>query len=206
MLYVDSTALTYEVCECCRLSTHGYECECADGDCARPSLTAEILGEPFFSDRPCEHCGQQLAGDRYRAAVADDSAFTDAESAIRNREFNSVFQVTPGGYVIDGPDWLTAPDVEHDDECDVIIPSEWRALTGYTGQHGYRGAVMHSSEYLGGRLLSDILDTPGVYAIATAEVYCHTLGHDYDDCPVGRDHSPAGWVVVQHRTEGLPEW
>jgi hypothetical protein len=39
----------------------------------------------------------------------------------------------------------------------------WSLFTGYTGQFGYSGPIMHSSEFIGGRLGTDILAEPGVY-------------------------------------------
>ena len=59
----------------------------------------------------------------------------------------------------------------------------WTPLTGFTGQHGYNGPVMHPSEYIGGGLARHILDTPGQYAVATVD----------DD-----DGEAYGWVVM-HR-------
>jgi hypothetical protein len=65
----------------------------------------------------------------------------------------------------------------------------WEPLSGYTGQYGYNGAVMHASEYLGGRLAADILDDPGVYVVVTVEVM------PTDDEP---EPFPAGWAVFHY--------
>lgn len=48
---------------------------------------------------------------------------------------------------------------------------------GYSGQHGYNGPEMHSSEYLGGGLAQDILNTPGEYALVPVRYEC-----DEDSC------------------------
>ena len=80
---------------------------------------------------------------------------------IDSQEFDHVFRVTANG-VIEEPDYI-GPDLYHDDKEDIVdngapmSSSEWTALTGYTGQYGYDGAVMHSSEYIGGRLAEDII-------------------------------------------------
>ena len=55
-------------------------------------------------------------------------------------------------------------------------------LTGYTGQCGYNGPVMHPSEYVGGGLERDILADPGWYVV-TAVV---------DDA----DWEAYGWAVA----------
>lgn len=55
-------------------------------------------------------------------------------------------------------------------------------LTGYTGQYGYNGPVMHPSEYVGGGLERDSLADPGWYVV-TAVV---------DD----EDYEPYGWAIA----------
>lgn len=110
---------------------------------------------------------------------------------INAQEFEHVFRVTPKG-AISGPDNVYAPQVENDPTGDITIHGDgWTALTNYTGQHAYRGAVMHSSEYIGGQLAHDIIqmsaDTPLLWTVTTAET---------DD-----PDNPAGWVVL-YREEG----
>lgn len=100
-------------------------------------------------------------------------------------EFDSAFIVTPEG--IESAHGTYVPTVYNDDETDIYIESDkWEALTGYTGQHGYNGAVLHSSEYLGGGLARDILeDVGGIYAVTVVE--------DMDD-----PENPAGWCVLKY--------
>lgn len=82
---------------------------------------------------------------------------------------------------------LGAPETleEADDEelAHQVRAQGWELLTGFTGQYGYNGPVLHPSEYIGGGLAAHILATPGQYAVATV---------DDDD---GQAH---GWVVM-HR-------
>lgn len=113
-----------------------------------------------------------------------------------------------GGYV---------PTVEHDDVLDVVIDglgrtdsprlTGWRALTGYTLQHGYRGAVMHPSETMSDDLIRQAVTDAGGDLFVIVEV----SGHDDDD-PVfpeepnycdeyGCAHEPAGWAVI-YQTAG----
>lgn len=61
----------------------------------------------------------------------------------------------------------------------------WELMDGYSGQHGYSGPIMHASEYIGGRMVDDILATDGYYAA----VVCDVL----DD----EDDEPAGWAVAR---------
>lgn len=79
------------------------------------------------------------------------------------------------------------PAIDHgDEELDRHARTQgWTLLSGWTGQHGYRGPVMHPSEYLGGRLADHVLATPGDYAVVALD--------DSDDDP-----GAGGWVVA-HR-------
>lgn len=91
------------------------------------------------------------------------------------------------------------PTVESDDAEDVLIdgmppayPTEdgWHALTGYTRQYGYRGAVMHPSETADDDTIREwVRDAGGdVFAIVTVEAPCTPD----DQC----NHAPAGWAVI----------
>lgn len=74
---------------------------------------------------------------------------------IQAIEFDHVFTLARSHsgklYVLDeDPQGLYAPDVFNDESGDVEVQSDdWEALTGMTGQHGYNGAVMHPSEFIG---------------------------------------------------------
>ena len=111
-------------------------------------------------------------------------------------EFDCPFAITESGRVVQGaPGSIHTPRVEHDDFHDMLIDgvpyrnnSHWEALTGYTGQYGYRGPVMHPSEQLAGGIASDVLETPGVYVVTAVE--CEPT----DDDP---DPFPAGWAILR---------
>jgi hypothetical protein len=104
---------------------------------------------------------------------------------INDLEFDTVFRVTDEGTVTDGPSGVYAPTVTNDPDGDVTVDGTgWTAWTGYTGQWSYNGAVMHPSEFVGGRLERDVLATPGVYAVVAVE----------DDDPDA--DGPIGWAVV----------
>lgn len=104
-------------------------------------------------------------------------------------EIGHVFTVTDDGRVIDGPRGVYAPEVYHSDTDDIEVYGDgWEPLTGYTGQYGYRGAVMHPSEYLGGRLAEDILSTPGTYVVTVVD----TPPDDDDSGP-----ELVGWAVLR---------
>lgn len=63
----------------------------------------------------------------------------------------------------------------------------WTLLTGFTGQYGYNGPVMHASELIGGGIARHILMTPGIYVALVVEC----LSPDDD-----QDEGPAGWAVA----------
>lgn len=100
-------------------------------------------------------------------------------------EFDSAFIVTPEG--VETAHEVYVPNVYNDDVSDIYIESSlWETLSGYTGQHGYNGAVLHASETLSGGLARDILeDVGGIYAVTVVE--------DLDD-----PEYPAGWCVLKY--------
>lgn len=75
-----------------------------------------------------------------------------------------------------------ARDVDYPDALDAVdgCPGPWEPMTGYTGQYGYNGPHMHPSEYVGGALARDILDTPGLYVCVVV---------DYGPCADDADRS-----------------
>ena len=109
-------------------------------------------------------------------------------------EFDHPFTLHPDGTITD-PTGVHAPSVYHDDETDVRIDgSGWRALTGMTGQHGYHGAVMHQSEFIGRGIASYLLelaaDGPTTFVVVAVE--CE-MEDDDEDIP-----EPAGWAILIH--------
>lgn len=97
-----------------------------------------------------------------------------------------VIIVMENGVVMDHLGSVYAPTL-YEGELDS---SDWEFFsTGYTGQYGYRGPIMHNSEYIGGRLEEDILSTPGVYAAIVAE---------WKPDPEDSDENYVeGWAVVK---------
>lgn len=104
-------------------------------------------------------------------------------------EFDLVVEVHPDGTVTPRHD-LLAPSLL-DDELDS---PHWVLLDGYSGQHGYRGPIMHASEFIGGGMARDVLATPGVYV---ALVSSYTT--DADGEPAGDDGDlyVEGWALAR---------
>jgi len=46
-----------------------------------------------------------------------------------------------------------------------ISSDKWRAVSGYSGQHGYSGPIMHVSEFLGGGMAEAIVQDGGTYVV-----------------------------------------
>lgn len=72
-------------------------------------------------------------------------------------EMDHVIEVLPDGTVIDRND-IYSPEIYED-----TVEKPWTLLKGFTGQYGYNGPAMHSSEYIGGGLEEYILSNPGIY-------------------------------------------
>lgn len=92
-----------------------------------------------------------------------------ADTLDNHVDFDRPFTLTPAGEdaaTISYPGDITEPDVSLVQHGDVeVLGSRWAALTGYTGQHGYNGAVMHVSEVLGGRMADEMIRGGGTYVI-----------------------------------------
>ena len=65
--------------------------------------------------------------------------------------------------------------------------AEWELLRGFTGQYGYNGPVMHSSEFIGGRLERYIRENAGYYVAVIID------GYPDDD---ESESVPVGWAVA----------
>jgi hypothetical protein len=102
-------------------------------------------------------------------------------------EFDHVIEVRADGEIIDRND-IYAPETYWSDDVkgniDFAGDTRWTALNGYSGQDRYSGPVMHSSEFIGGRMETDIIGEPGIYVAVVIT--------DLDD-----DENPAGWAVLR---------
>ena len=65
---------------------------------------------------------------------------------------------------------------------------------GWTGQHGYNGAVMHASEQFAGPLANYVISRAGVYVLTVVEV----LADDED-----ANEEPAGWAILRFEKDLL---
>lgn len=115
-------------------------------------------------------------------------------SKINDVDMGVPFRIGEDGSITVVYPQVYGPEVHHDEADHIRIDApegeDWEAFsTGYTGQWMSAGSpVMHASEYIGGRLETDMLESPGVYVVETVEV----LPDDEDEDP-----EPAGWVVLK---------
>lgn len=93
------------------------------------------------------------------------------------------------------PDGVYAPSVFHDEETDVRIDdvAGWEALTGFTGQQGYNGAVNHASEFVGREIARELVrlaeDGPQTYVMCVVYVFVDGEMSDTADA--------AGWAILR---------
>lgn len=127
-------------------------------------------------------------------------------------DFDHVFKVNDDGTVSDVED-VWAPSVHFQEtilpgESDLDIDSEdWEPLTGYTGQYGYRGAIMHASERFAGGIYNDVMAEPGVYVLVMVECWadevCPSCGERYDWCQGhGSIGDPVGYRIALAHNRG----
>lgn len=149
-------------------------------------------------------------------SVSADDLRADAHALSLLMDFDRPITVGADGVARnEHPADVYAPTALHDGPADVLLDGrpwrehgDWELLTGYTGQYGYNGAVMHASEFIGGGLARDILATPGVYVAVAVE--CEPDDDDGDrwpgDSPEARQADyedgtwrpePAGWAVAR---------
>ncbi|URG17467.1 hypothetical protein Mbo2_097 [Rhodococcus phage Mbo2] len=88
------------------------------------------------------------------------------------------------------PECYVMTDTEGQCVGEPHVSSDWELLSGWTGQHGYNGAIMHASEYIGGALAEHIAETPGTYVAVTVSCLAPTEADD--------DDTPAGWAVARY--------
>ena len=121
-------------------------------------------------------------------------------------EFDHVIEVHPDGTVTDGPRGIYAPErLEHGEGPDGKVDpygmlGDWTLITtGYSGQYGYGGPIMHNSELIGGRLAEDILSTPGLY-VALVCYWPDDPDTADEDRDAGGDYIE-GWAVARLDSE-----
>ena len=99
-------------------------------------------------------------------------------------EFDVPFRVFADGGHEPTSGGVYAPDVDGDD---LHVPG-WSTVTdGCSGQDGYSGPVMHSSEFIGEGLSDYVREVPGVYVVCVA-----WFANDSDD---GVDAD--GWLILR---------
>lgn len=113
---------------------------------------------------------------------------------VNRHDIGHVFTLHQDGTVTE-PRGIYAPDVFDDPDDDVcIVGDEWEALTGWTLQYGYHGAVMHASELFHAGIVRFLLEwaDPDPVTFALVVVECLTDDGDLDE-------EPAGWAIVRRR-------
>lgn len=114
-----------------------------------------------------------------------------ADTLDRAVEFDHVFTVVDSSTITDGPVGVYAPELYWESDGH-LIGDDWELVDGYSGQHGYRGPIMHASETLSGGMARAVLAEPGTYVVLA----CECAG--CDDCDNGADScEPAGWALAR---------
>jgi len=129
-----------------------------------------------------------------------------AESLSDAMDFGIIVEVHADGTFERAEDqypYFELTSVKGDDDQwhdEFSIPEGWELLKGLTGQYGYNGPVMHSSEFIGRGLERYILETPGLYVSLVVETHC---GYTEEFCTEesGCNCAPAGWAIAHKPAE-----
>jgi hypothetical protein len=125
-----------------------------------------------------------------------------ARSLNEIMEFDHIIRVNADGTITEDLDMSTMDSGSYfdlavdEDGTDIFdMSAGWTLLSGFTGQYGYNGPVMHASEYVGGGLERHIRETPGYYVV----LIVNALETHCEDC-AEFEHAiadePAGWAVA----------
>jgi len=113
-------------------------------------------------------------------------------------EFGHVIEVHSDGTVTDSDEYcpeVVYVNLDADGQMTEYydLPPGWSLMRGYTAQGD--GAIMHPSEYIGGRMERDILANPGLYVAVIVD----GLEPSESD-----DDTDVGWAVAFKETGGSP--
>ena len=106
-------------------------------------------------------------------------------------DFDHVITVRPDGAIEDAPNVYATELFQWEQEDGTWVEElstrePWELLSGFTGQYGYRGPMMHASEQIGGGLAEHIVTHPGLYVA----LYPSVIALD------GSDADPDSWAVA----------
>ena len=74
----------------------------------------------------------------------------------------------------------------------------WEAINGYSGQQGYSGPTMHTSEYLGGNMARDVLaDIGATYIMSVVECFPNWNATEEEEEEMEIRDNPAGWMLLK---------
>lgn len=140
------------------------------------------------------------------------------QSLNEQMQIGHLVRVHGDGTVTDAPREVYGPEgarVYGEGEEPRLEREGWNLMRGYSGQHGYTGPVMHSSELVSGGLEEDIKDHPGLYVALPVEYdrvgqfECCDCGAEAGDwckqtCAEGEPRTyTEGWVVA---FQEYPAW
>jgi hypothetical protein len=154
--------------------------------------------------RPCPH------------SITEETTMTDIDLNTL-MEIDHVVRVRDDGTVTDqGTTGVYAPEVHieydgpfaeaqiSDDQeramIDWIKGQGWDVLTGWALGGGL--ALMHASQYIGGRLADHIRKTPGYWVVCSVELHPGEDDPEHESNGGNGESEAAGWILC-HRETGL---
>lgn len=135
---------------------------------------------------------------------ADIRKHPDFGNIDKETEMDSTFSIDENGSVVDSPNSVYAPEVYSYEDGTIEGINGWEPVTGFSGQYGYSGPLMHPSEVMGGSNMEKyVRENPGTYALVQPSNGDYTPmaedDEDYND--YGDDMFVDGWMLLKKSEE-----
>lgn len=110
-------------------------------------------------------------------------------------DMGATFSISKTGNVTDSSGY--APDVTVYDDGTIEGADGWEPVTGFTGQYGYNGPVMHPSEIMSNSSMEEFVrENPGTYALVVP-YNGDSPSEDDEDYDESEDPFIDGWMLLK---------
>lgn len=151
------------------------------------------------STEELEELPEDIDMDEY-VGITSPGIVVDEQGNLFERSYKTSHPYSDGIVAVDEEDLR--------EQEEALVKGEengWQAVTGFSGQHGYDGPVMHASEVIGDSAMADyIRDNPGEYVAVTVsqEMSEEEQIEEYGELPEdGTEMHDVGWMLLHKSSE-----